>query len=63
MVKWNGADIVMKDMSFDDTMEELTTNEAKFTIYGGSRAPREVPSLRFIMGETGIGVLEKSNCN
>jgi len=61
IVKWNCADIVMKNMSLDDPVEEIATNEAKFTIDGGSCAPREVPSLWFVMGQTRIGVLEIGN--
>jgi chaperonin GroEL (HSP60 family) len=32
VVKWDGANVVVENMGFDDTVKKLTTDEAKFTI-------------------------------
>lgn len=38
VVEWNGADVVVKDMSLDDAMEKLSANEAELAIDGGGSA-------------------------
>lgn len=35
VVEWDGADVVVKDMCLNDSVKELSANEAKFAIDGG----------------------------
>ena len=58
VVKGNGRDVVVQDMSLDDAMEELTANEAEFAVNGGGGATSEVPNVTGIVWEGGIGMLE-----
>ena len=43
VVERNGADVVMCNVGFDDTVEEITSDESEFTIDGGSSSTGEVP--------------------
>lgn len=61
MVKWDGRDVVMKDVSFDDAMEELSADEAEFSINRSRGTASEVPGIAGVMWEGWIGVLEVSN--
>lgn len=50
MVERDGGHIVMKNMGFDDSMEELAANETEFPIDRSGRTASETPRFRFIMG-------------
>lgn len=43
VVEWDGADVVMKNVGLDNAVEELTTDETKLTVDGGSGAADVVP--------------------
>lgn len=61
MVERNGGNIVMKDVSFNDAVQELTTDEAKFAINSGSSTTNVVPSFGRVMGQRWVGVLKIRN--
>ena len=63
VVEGDGADVVMEDMGFDDTVQELAADKAEFTINGCCCATGIVPACGSVMRETGIGVLEEGDGN
>lgn len=63
VIERDGADIMMKDVSFDDSMEELATHKSEFSIDGCGRASCVRPGLGSVMGQRRIGVLKKGNGN
>lgn len=58
MVEWDGADVVMSDVSFDDSVKQGTADESEFTVNCGCGASGEVPGLVVVVRESGIGVLK-----
>lgn len=63
VVEGDVADIVVQDVSLDDAVEDVTTDEAEVTVDGGSSATGEVPDLRLVVGEGRIGVLQEGDGN
>lgn len=63
VIEWNSGDKVVKDMSLNDTMEELSSDKSEFTVDGSSSATGKVPSLGVVVGEGGVSVLEEGNGN
>lgn len=58
VVEGDGADVVVEDVSLDDAVEEVATDEAEFAVDGGGGAADVVPGRRLVVGEGGVGVLE-----
>ena len=58
VVEGDGAHVVVEDVSLDNSVKNVATDETEFTIDGGSSSPSESPNLRSIVGEGRIGVLE-----
>ena len=63
VVEGDGADVVVEDMGFDDTVQELAADEAEFAINGCGCATGVVPACGSVMRKTGIGVLEEGDGN
>ena len=63
MVEGDGADVVVEDMSLDDTVEEGTANKAELAVNGCGGATNVVPASGGVVGERGIGVLEVGDRN
>ena len=61
VVKWDGGNIVVKHVGLDDTVEEMTADEAKFAVNGCGSTAGKCPSVRFIVGKCGIRVLKERN--
>lgn len=61
VVKGDGADIVVEDVGFDNSVEDVTADESKVTVNGGSGSTSKVPRFRLVVGEGGVGVLEVSD--
>ena len=61
MVERNGRDEVVQDVSLNDAMEQLSTDEAEFTVDGGCCAACEVPGFRLVVWERRVGVLKVGN--
>jgi hypothetical protein len=58
VIKWNGANIVVEDVSFNDAVEEGAANKSKFTINRCSCSTNVIPTSCGIVRESWIGVLE-----
>lgn len=54
---------MVKDVGFDDAVEELAADEAKFAVDGCSGAAGEVPGFAGVMWEGGVGVLKVGDGN
>lgn len=63
IVEWDCADIVVQDMSLDDAMEKLSSDEAEFTIDCGCCSSGVCPGLSSIVRKLRIGVLEVGDCD
>lgn len=61
VVKGNGADVVVEDVSLDDAVEEVSADEAHLAIDGGSGAADKVPLVTSVVGEGRVGVLEEGD--
>ncbi len=61
VVERNGADIMVKDVGFDNAMEELSSDEAELAINGCRRTSSVSPARGGVMRKRGIGVLQESN--
>lgn len=61
VVEWDGGYEVVKDVSFNDTVEEMTTDEAKLAVDGCGSTARKCPGMSFIVRKGGISVLEVRN--
>lgn len=58
VIKWNGRDVVVEDMGFDDAVEQITTNPTKLTVDSRCGATSKIPSVRLIVWKGRICVLE-----
>lgn len=63
MIEGDRGDVMMKDVRFNYSVEELTTNEAKFAINGCGCAPGERPCFRVVVRKGRISVLKVCNGN
>ena len=63
VVEGDRADVVVQNVGLNDTVEDVTTNEAKVTVDGGGGATSKVPHLGLIVRERGVGVLQESDGN
>lgn len=59
VVEGNGANVVVKNVGFDDTVEKSATDKSKFTIDGCGGSTNVVPALAGIVGKSWIGVLKE----
>jgi hypothetical protein len=50
-------------MGFDNAMEELATDESKFSVNGSSSPTDIVPAAPGVVGKGGIGVLKIGDCD
>ena len=58
VVERNGGDVVMEDVSLDDTVEELATNESKLTIDGSGGTTGKVPRVCVVVRKRWVSVLK-----
>lgn len=63
MVERNRGDVVMKDVRFDDAVEEVSADEAKLAVDCRCCAAREVPGVALVVWEGGVCVLQEGNRN
>lgn len=61
VVEGDAADVVVEDVSLDDTVEEVSANETHLTIDGSSSTADKVPLVVGVVGKGRVGVLEESN--
>jgi hypothetical protein len=63
MVERNCADVVMKDVGFNDTVEESAADETEFTIDCCSSSTNIVPASGRVVRKRWVGVLEIGDSN
>ena len=63
VVEWNGRDVMVQDVGFDDAVEQITANESKLAVNGGRRSAGKAPRLGSVMSDRGIGMLQVRDCN
>lgn len=61
IVERNRGNVVVEDVSLDDAVEKSATNEAKFTIDGGSSSASVSPGIGVVVRQRGIGVLQEGD--
>ena len=49
VVEWNGRDVMVQDVGFDDAVEQITANESKLAVNGGRRSAGKAPRLVSVM--------------
>lgn len=45
VVEWDGGDVVVQDVSLDDSVQEVAADEAEFAVDGSGGATGEVPGI------------------
>jgi len=63
VVKGDGADVVVENVSFNDTVEKSATNKSEFTINGCGGTTDIVPASSGIVRKRRISVLEVGDGN
>ena len=61
VVEGDGGDVVVKNVGLDDTVEEMTSDEAKLTVDGSSGTTSVGPGVGVVVGEGGVGVLQEGD--
>ncbi len=61
MVEGNSADVVVKNMGLDDTVEKLTADEAKLAIDRCSGTTNIVPASSSVVRKSRVSVLEEGD--
>lgn len=61
VVERDGADIVMENVGFNDSVQKLATNKTKFPIDGRCGASCVGPGLGGVVGQGRVGVLKEGN--
>jgi hypothetical protein len=63
VVKWDGADVVMEDVSLNDTVEKSAADEAKLAVNSCSGATDIVPAFSTVVRKSWVGVLKIRDSN
>lgn len=63
VVKWDGRDVVVKNVGLDNAVKEGTANETEFTIDRSSRTTNVVPALAGVVRKSWVSVLEEGDGN
>jgi hypothetical protein len=63
VVEGDAADVVVEDVSLDDTVEKVSADKTHLTIDSGSGTADKVPLVVGVVGKSRIGVLEEGNSN
>lgn len=61
VVEGDAGDKVVCDVGFDNPVQEVPPDEAKVPVDGGGGTAGEVPGFGVVVGEGGVGVLEKGD--
>lgn len=51
VVEGDRADIVVEDVGFDDSVEDVTADESEVAVNGGSGTSGKVPDFGLVVGE------------
>ena len=63
VIEWDGADIVVQDVSLNDAVQDMTADETEVTVNGGGGTTSKVPGLGVVVREGRVGVLQESDGN
>lgn len=63
VVEWDGADVVVKDVGLNDTVEESAADETEFTIDCCSGSTNIIPAPGCVVRKSWVGVLEVGDSN
>lgn len=63
VVEWDGRDVVVEDVGFDDAVHQGAADESEFAIDGCGGATSEVPGITGVVRQRRVGVLEESDGN
>ena len=61
VVERDGADVVVENVSFDDTVEQMAPDETKFAVDRCCGTASEAPHVTGVVRESGIGMLEEGD--
>lgn len=61
VVEWDGRNVVMKNVSLDDAVKKVATDETKFTVNGSGSTTCESPGVAFVVRERRVGVLKEGD--
>ena len=57
VVEWDGANVVVEDVGFNDAVEKSAADEAKLTVNSGGRSTDVVPASSSVVRKSWVGVL------
>lgn len=63
VVEGDGADIVVKNVGLDDTVEELSADESEFSVDGCGGSTGVCPALTGVVGKRWVSVLKVGDCD
>lgn len=63
VVEWNGADVVVEDVGFNDTVEKGAADKAKLAVNSCCGPTDVVPAFTTVMRESWVGVLKVCDGN
>lgn len=63
VVKWDGGNVVVKNVGLDDAVKEGTANETEFAVDGSSCPTDVIPALTSVVRKSWISVLEEGDSN
>ena len=63
IIEGDRADVMVKNVGFDDAVEELAPNEAKFTVDSGCCAASVCPGCGSVMRQSWVRVLKEGDSN
>lgn len=61
VVERNQGDKVVKDVSLDNSVHKVTSDESKLSVDGSGGSTAVVPGLRVVVRKRGVGVLQEGN--
>lgn len=63
IIEGDGADIVVKDVSLNDAVEQVSANKAHLTINSSSSSTDKIPLLGGVVRQSWVSVLEEGDGN
>ena len=58
VVEWDGANVVVEDVGFNNAVQKSAADEAKLTVNGGCRSTDVIPASSSVVRKSWVGVLE-----
>lgn len=63
VIEWDGADVVVKNVGLDDTVEKSAADESEFTIDRSGGTTNVVPALTTVVRKSWVSVLKVGDSN